>query len=119
DAAQEAGGEAMKRLEQVVAKALMSRDAGEALQRAGRDRRLPLSVRRALKNVDADGARLAALLIARLRFERLMNGSDAAARWFEVDPMGFAKAFERYHRAVRPTEHFPAGEARLFEAWAK
>jgi hypothetical protein len=108
----------MKRVEQLLAKALMSRDAGEALQKAARDRRTPPALRRALKNVDADGARLAGLLIVRLRFERLMNGSDAASQAFESDPKGFAKAFERYHREVPPTEHFPAGEARLFERWA-
>jgi hypothetical protein len=63
--------------------------------------------------------RLAALLVARLRFERLLSGSDEAADWFEREPHVFARAFERYHREVPPSAFFPRGEARLFTAWAQ
>ena len=70
-----------------------------------------------LGEVDADGARLAAVLVARLRFERLVQGSNGARTWFERDPRGFATAFRRYQAAVPPTAVFPSEEARLFAAW--
>jgi hypothetical protein len=98
---------------------MLSPDAGLALRRAARDRSLPASLRLALAKVDVDGARLAALLVARLRFERLLAGSDEAAEWFEREPGAFARAFQRYHRDVEPTELFPRGEARLFTAWVR
>jgi hypothetical protein len=70
-----------------------------------------------LARADEDGIRLAALLVARLRFERLMQGSQHASDFFEQDPEGFAAAFRAYHQAVRPTECFPMGEARLWSEW--
>jgi hypothetical protein len=107
------------RWERVLAKALLSADAGLALRHAAHDRSLPASLRQALAKVDVDGARLAALLVARLRFERLLAGSDEAAEWFEREPQVFTRAFQRYHRDVEPTELFPPGEARLFTAWVR
>jgi hypothetical protein len=109
----------MRRWEQVLTKALLSRDPGRALERAASDRSLPAALRKGLARIDVDGVRIAALLVARLRFERLLQGSDAAAQWFEADPQAFAQAFDRYHREVPPTEHFPRGEARLFTGWAR
>jgi hypothetical protein len=40
--------------------------------------------------IDADGLRMAALLATKLRFERLVQGSRAAAEWFRRDGRGFA-----------------------------
>ena len=70
-----------------------------------------------MRHVDPDGLATAALLVARLRFERLIQGSLTAAEWFERDPAGFSAAFRRYHQHVCPTAHFPAAEAKLFEAF--
>lgn len=105
--------------EQVLARALRSDDAGRALKKAARDKRLPAALRKALASVDEDGVRLAALLMARLRFERLLQGSDAASDWFERSPEEFARAFERYHREVAPTAFFPPTEAKLFTTWVR
>ncbi len=58
-----------------------------------------------------------ALLVARLRFERLMQGSTEASALFERDPVGFAELFRAYHREVAPNVFFPAQEGRLFAAW--
>jgi hypothetical protein len=60
---------------------------------------------------------LSALLVARLRFERLLRGSPEAEAWFERDPAGFGEAFHRYHAEVPPRAFFPATEAALFQAW--
>jgi hypothetical protein len=65
----------------------------------------------------ADGVRMTALLVARLRFERLMRGSPEAEASFERDPAAFAKDFRRYHAAVPPRAFFPVDEAALFRAW--
>ncbi|MBL8751940.1 MAG: hypothetical protein JNK15_01460 [Planctomycetes bacterium] len=71
-----------------------------------------------LSAIDADGLRLAALLVAKLRFQRLMNASRAAAEWFERDGRGFTEAFRRYHREVAPSALDPWREAAEFAAWS-
>jgi hypothetical protein len=78
---------------------------------------LPVSDRELLEPIDRDGLRMSALLVARLRFERLMHGSQRAGEWFERDPRSFAAAFKRYHAAVAPLSMFPPQEARAFEEW--
>jgi hypothetical protein len=67
--------------------------------------------------VQPDGLAIAALLVARLRFERLMQGSPLAIHWFDAHPAEFAAAFKRYHTTT-PSEHLmPTEEAVTFEAW--
>ena len=72
------------------------------------------AVRAIFPGADADGVQLAALIVARLRFERLLRGSPEAAAWFERDAAGFARAFRRYHASVAPRTFFPADEAAAF-----
>jgi hypothetical protein len=67
--------------------------------------------------VAPDGLRLAALLVTRLRFERLLRGSGAAEAWFRANPAAFTRAFGRYHRQVACQALFPSDEARRFERW--
>ncbi|HEY2746315.1 MAG TPA: hypothetical protein VGL86_16895 [Polyangia bacterium] len=67
--------------------------------------------------VDADGVRMTALLVARLRFERLLRGSPEAEASFDRDAAAFAATFARYHAEVAPRAFFPADEAALFDAW--
>lgn len=109
--------EAHTRFEEIVAKALTAEDPAAALARAARDRRLPAELRRALGAAQGDGVRLAALLVARLRFERLLRGSKQAEAWFDADPEAFAAVFKRYHAEVPPAAFFPQAEARLFQQW--
>lgn len=71
-----------------------------------------------LNQADPDGLRISALLISKLRFERLMHGSRQARDAFERDPASFAARFRRYVRAVAPTAQGPLDEARLWLAWA-
>jgi hypothetical protein len=105
------------RYERILAEAMRAEDPVARLRRAARDRALPAATRRALASADEDGIRMAALLVARLRFERLMQGSSEALAFFESDPETFAEAFRRYHHQVAPTESFPMGEARLWSEW--
>jgi hypothetical protein len=105
--------------EQVLAEILRARDPGDALRRALEGDGLPEELRRALSAVDADGLRLAALLVARLRFERLVQGSTDAAAWFHRDPAAFSRAFRVYHTEVAPRACFPRGEAEAFVIWLR
>jgi len=65
-----------------------------------------------------DDLRLTALHVARLRSERLLQGSPAAASWFDLAPADFAAAFRKYHQEVPPTGLLPSEEARSFDVWA-
>lgn len=71
----------------------------------------------AFAHADPDGVRLTAMLVAKLRFERLVNGSASAMRWFLADPAAFTAAFRSYHYDRPPVRHAPSREARDFHAW--
>lgn len=111
--------EAHAAFERILADALRAADPAAALRAAATEPRLPAALRRALANADEDGVRLSALLVARLRFERLIQGSPEAARWFEEDAAGFTSAFRRYHQAVPGRSFFPRAEAQLFAEWLR
>lgn len=96
---------------------LRAADPARALAAAAADPSLPASLRRAFAAADPEGVRLSALLVVRLRFERLMRGCPEAEAAFAGDPATFAAAFRRYHREVAPTAFFPAAEAALYRAW--
>ncbi len=105
------------RFQRALARALLAPDPALATRRIARDRRHPADLRRVLHRVDVAGVEMAALLVARLRFERLLRGSPEAEDWFEADPAGFAAAFRRYHGEVPPEALFPAPEAKAFRDW--
>lgn len=104
-------------LERAYGAALCAEDPVEAVRALAADPAWPTDARTVLARADADGIRMTGLLIAKVRFERLLNGSGTAIRWFVGDGPGFAAAFRAYHYGERPTEHAPAGEARRFHAW--
>ncbi|WP_437938133.1 hypothetical protein [Sorangium sp. So ce341] len=116
-AARLTGAQAHARYEELVARAMTAEDPVAALRAAAGDPALPPALRRALNGVDEDGVRMSALLVARLRFERLLRGSPEAEAWFDREPAAFSAAFRRYHAEVPPTAFFPPGEARLFRRW--
>jgi hypothetical protein len=101
--------------ERLLANALTGADPVAALRSAAAD--APEDVRRILADIDEDGVRLSALIIARLRFERLIQCSKPALEQFERDPRAFAARFKRYHTGVAPVQASPWDEARAFEAW--
>jgi len=106
-------------LEVGLATALRAGDPEAALARLAADTSFGAQLQARVASIEVDGFRLAALLVARLRFERLVQGAERASRWFDDDPAGFAAAFRRYHAEVPATAHFPADEALLFDAWTQ
>lgn len=103
--------------EELLAAALTAVDPCGALDIAARDPRLSQAARDRLAMIDIDGFRISALLVARLRFERLLHGYPAVPDWLDRDAFGFTETFRRYHAAVPPTAFFPPDEARTFAAW--
>ncbi len=104
-------------LEIGVAAALRAVHPEQALRKFAENTELSPELRGRIASIDGDGFRLAALLVARLRFERLVQGSNAASRWFDQEPRTFTAAFRRYHASTPAAAHFPADEAALFYAW--
>ena len=94
---------------------LTSADAAKEAQR--RCDTLGPVAQQLLAEAPSDGIRISALLIAKLRFERLLRGSTDANEWFTSDALGFSEAFARYHRDVAPSAFFPPTEAALFSSW--
>jgi hypothetical protein len=109
--------EDLARFEARVADALTASDPAAAFDALATDAALPARLRGLAARADRDGVRLAGMLVAKLRFERIVRGSMRLARWFDGDPAGFTAAFRRYHHAVPPTASHPAGEAAALEAW--
>ena len=73
--------------------------------------------RRRISTAERDGIRTNALLVATIRFQRLVRWSLKSKDWFLTDTPAFVAAFRRYHRSTPMTAHFPRQEARLFRAW--
>jgi hypothetical protein len=105
--------------EKRYARALTDPDPVAAIRRLARARGIDRDLRARLAGASADGIRVTALLIARLRFERLLRASPEAERWFDEDPAGFTDAFRDYHHAVAPTFFFPREEAAAFQRWCQ
>jgi len=103
--------------EKLLAEALRDEDPVTALHIAASRSEISQELRKILCNVDPDGLRMTALLVARLRFERLLQGSELAATWFDQDPESFTAAFRTYHRQVPLRAFFPREEARTFARW--
>lgn len=93
---------------------MRSADPLTELQQAAANPSLPQALRRALAGADGDGVRLAALLVCKLRFERLIRACAEAEELFVSDPEQFAATFRRYHAAVPPLDFFPPREAQRF-----
>jgi len=109
--------EELARLERILADAFQSPDPRAAITAAAEDATLPAALRAHLSAASLDGVRVAGLLIAKLRFERLMHGSREAGEWFQRDPAAFAAAFRRYHAEVAPTAEGPLQEGAAFARW--
>ncbi len=101
--------------ERILAAAMTAADPVRALRRAARAGGVDADLRARLLAADADGVRMSALLVARLRFERLLRGSASAEAFYESDPAAFTATFRRYHQAVPPNAFFPREEAALWE----
>lgn len=109
---------ALAALQAIVARACLSVDPPAELARAGADAAIAPLVRGWLAGVDADQLRIAALLVQKLRFERITRGDTAVREHFARDPGAFTREFSAYARSVLP-ELFPAAEARAFAAFVR
>ena len=107
----------LAQLEKVVATALCSADPAAALRTAQEDPALPAAIRTALAHANTDGFAISALLIARLRFERLMQGCPLAIHWYASNAEEFTAAFKRYHTSTPSRFLMPSEEAATFERW--
>jgi hypothetical protein len=105
------------RYEELLAQAMTAPDPSAVLRQHSADPALPQSLRRALRAADGDGVRLTALLVAKLRFERLLRACSEAERLFQQDPAAFAQLFRRYHESTPLHDFFPAREAQRFLAF--
>jgi hypothetical protein len=114
-----AGERELEAYEELFSRAFTSRDPLAALRAARDDGATPAALREALSSLDEHGVRLSSLIVTRLRFERLLNGSREAGEWFERDPADFTAAFKRYQDQVPPETAFAQDEARAFEAWRR
>jgi hypothetical protein len=103
--------------ERALASAMRAPDAVARLTRVLSQPASPGQRPRRLSVAERDGERTTALLVATLRFQRLVRWSLRSRRWFLTDTPAFVAAFRRYHRAVPMTAHFPRQEARLFRDW--
>lgn len=105
--------DALARLEVLLADAFCAPDLSVAFAALRLDREFAPF----FAHASEDGFRIAALLIVRLRFERLLNGSSRAADLWNSDPRSFTSHFRRYHPSVPATAYSPRAEAALFERW--
>jgi hypothetical protein len=79
--------------------------------------RLDADERARLAAVDADGLRVASIVVRKLRLERVLGGDRGLRDVCDADPAAFAERFRRYAAAVPPAFEFPADEARAFRAF--
>lgn len=107
----------MSRLAAILGAAMRAEDPVAALREAAEDPSLDPALRDALRAVDPDGVRLQALLVARLRFERLLAACPEVGRELDEEPEAFSATFRAYHREVPMSAWFPGAEARLYRAW--
>lgn len=110
--------QAIAAVQRRLAAALRQRDPAAELRAIAADESLPADLRLALAGASADGVAISALLVAKLRFNRLIQSSRFAGDWFERDTESFARAFRRWHESTPPGTASPATDARSFEAHA-
>jgi hypothetical protein len=103
--------------QRLLARALVADDAVAAVAALGENPRLPHVLRSAAQQAAPDGVRVSALLVAKLRFERLMRGDARLRAWFEQSPRVFVETFRRYHAEESPVSSFPRAEAQHFGEW--
>jgi hypothetical protein len=105
------------RFEQLYADAIRAIDPVAAFRAIAASEEIDDDLRASVETIDPDGVRMTALLVAKLRFERLMNGSLEADAFFDERPAEFAAAFRRYHAEMPMQAFFPSEEGALFATW--
>lgn len=103
--------------ERALAALMRAADPAAARDALLADPKTDPAVARWLSAADPRGLHLGALLVAKLRFERLLRGDAALAEWFDAAPGAFTAEFARYHGEVGPEALFPGAEAAAFRRW--
>ena len=103
----EEGGRPRPSWEATLGPLLRARDPAAARADLLADPDLPEELRHALSNLDPAGLRILGLLVARLRFNRLLQRSAEHRARYAADPEGWAREFQEWHEAT-PAE--PEGE---------
>jgi hypothetical protein len=106
-------------LEEIVVRALHAPDPPAALREeaARRAGELTERERAMLAAVDPDGFRLTALIVKKLRFQRILRGDVGRQAEFDADPEGFSRRFSDYLRQVPPEHLFARDEKIAFAKW--
>ncbi len=107
----------VRHFEELVANAMRSANPIADFASAAVSETLSDELREAAGVAHDDGIRLSALLVAKLRFERLIQSSPEAAQWYDEDAGSFTSAFRDYHREVFPSPAMGQREAEDFSAW--
>jgi hypothetical protein len=108
----------LRAVQELLLDCLLADDPVRALREA-----LPAAVnlsdeeRAWLAGIDADGLAITALIVKKLRFERLTLSHGEMQDLFDVDPARFMQLYREYTAAVPPTGYFPTQEGDLFRAW--
>lgn len=109
----------LSEVQRVLLAACRARDPFAVLQASLASPDLTTDERAWLASIDADGLRVTALIVTKLRFERIVNGDERLGQRFDADPEAFARAFQRYSEEVAPSFIFPGEEAEAFERWER
>src|SRR4051812_41495515 len=97
--------------------ALLSDDPVAAVRAAADDAGLSPQERDWLRSLSPDGVAMTALVLKKLRFERLPDGDRDTAEQFARAPAAFMALFRAYTAATPPEQYFPDAEARQFRKW--
>lgn len=110
----------LRGVQRILVQALLSDDAPAELRRQlTQAEDLTAQERLCVERLDADGLLLTALMLKKLRFERLTRGHAAMSDLFRERPEEFLRLFAAYTAAVPPTAYFPGEEAELFRKWQR
>lgn len=107
----------LRAVSQVLAEAMQAADPAAYVRGQLERGDLSAEERAALAGVCEDGLGLARMLVAKLRFERLLLGDPRLGVEFGADPEGFSRSARAYFAATPRGRCWPREEAAAFRAW--
>ena len=109
-------GPSLKLSNRVLLGALRAADPPRAVEEALAQAADP-ELSAAFASLDPLGLRLTSLIVKRLRFERILQGSGRFRAEFASDPATFTERFRAYDAAGPSATPWPGEEAAAFAAW--
>lgn len=108
----------LRAVQEILLAALLADDPVRALRGAlPAAEGLSAEERAWLEGIDTDGLALTALIVKKLRFERLTLANRDMQDLFATDPARFMQLYRAYTAAVPPVGYFPTQEGDLFRGW--